>query len=111
MSHLPPKFHRLTNEEHGSGFVEQVEVTDGGKLEVRERAEYVTMAWDRRWSYVPWTKEQEESCRSLKVRLKGLKAVIGNVEATKRGWSIGQGMEDEEGAVDKSAAKRARSGY
>jgi hypothetical protein len=82
-SHLPSKFHALITEEAGSGFVEQVEVAEDGRLRVRERGEYVTRGADRRWSWVPWTREQEESCRGLKVGVRGWNAVVGDGEARK----------------------------
>ncbi|KAH7078313.1 hypothetical protein FB567DRAFT_132270 [Paraphoma chrysanthemicola] len=105
-THLPPRFSNLITEDHGAGFVEQVEVGADGTLSVLQREEYVRSVADRRWSWVPWTREQETSCAGLKVRVRGWNGGI------KRGGSgveskrvEGNEEDDEEGR----RVKRARS--
>ncbi|KAH7079010.1 hypothetical protein BKA63DRAFT_256198 [Paraphoma chrysanthemicola] len=104
-THLPRKFHNLTTGDHDAGFVEQVEVDADGVLHVVQREEYVRGVADRRWNWVPWTREQEKSCAELKVRVRGWNSRM------KMGRSAVESKQVEENEEDKerSTVKRARS--
>jgi hypothetical protein len=66
----------------------------------------------RRWSWVPWTEEMEESCRGLKVRLRGWNLGIEEREESGKGKgrieSEEDGMEKQEGRSRLKRGERDR---
>jgi hypothetical protein len=102
-SHLTPKFHNLRTDEADIEDVQVVVVHSSGEMKIESREDYFLhasqwthfdgngaytadvkyvpdmnapkdQAWGRRWSYLPWTKEMEESCGKvvkLKMKLRG----------------------------------------
>ena len=99
VTHLPRKFHRINHDASIPSQVEVIVVQSDGALTVEPRENFSmhTSQWThfdgyggyrlddqqvvddtvlkeqgpgRRWSYLPWTREQEESCRPLRIDLR-----------------------------------------
>ena len=62
---LPEKFRGVGFEEH-----EFVIVNPDGTIEIEEVDAVAKCGNPGRWSYVPWTREQEVSCQPLTVKLR-----------------------------------------
>ncbi|KAF2643028.1 hypothetical protein P280DRAFT_394422 [Massarina eburnea CBS 473.64] len=68
---LPRKFHSVVpSDEFGAG--ECIVVRSNGALEVKgeDYATYAPFRFGKRWSYLPWTEEQESSCQPRIVGLR-----------------------------------------
>jgi hypothetical protein len=102
-THLTPKFHKLRTDAANIEDVQVVVVHSTGEMKVEAREEYFLHAsqwthfdgagayapdekyvpemsapkdqsWERRWSYLPWTTEMDQSCGKvarLTIKLRG----------------------------------------
>ncbi|KAF2032222.1 hypothetical protein EK21DRAFT_61407 [Setomelanomma holmii] len=87
-SHLPSKFRNLVNSQATQGVVKQVEVHSNGAIAVKECEGHVHTRQDRKWNWVPWTTEQEESCEKVYLRVRLWDEAMRDEEACRwfEGW-------------------------
>jgi hypothetical protein len=67
-ANLPTKFAKVAERLHGWS----IAVDHNGTLRVQELSDPDNTRFEgagRRWSYLPWTKEQDASCQPIKIKL------------------------------------------